>query len=184
MCKNVDQIGTRVEFALVWMRKYFTLYEQKNTRTSCTNTSTSHSMSSSNIMGSPALGKRKIDAEFAQYKSEVMLSQSQKSEIDVYLEEEPENNIEDFDVLSWWRSKAAKFPVLSAMARDFLAIPLSTVSSESAFSLGGRILGDHRSSLAPEMLEALVCAKDWLYKTKDSEFCSDGEGMASLHLFL
>jgi len=44
-------------------------------------------------MGSPALGKRKIDAEFAQYKSEVMLSQSQKSEIDVYLEEEPENNI-------------------------------------------------------------------------------------------
>ncbi|KAG2606863.1 hypothetical protein PVAP13_4NG139688 [Panicum virgatum] len=26
------------------------------------------------------------------------------------------------------------------------------------------------------MLEALVCAKDWLYKTKDSKFCSDGEG--------
>jgi len=70
------------------------------------------------------------------------------------------------------------------MARDFLAIPLSTVSSESAFSLGGRILGDHRSSLAPEMLEALVCGKDWLYKTKDPELCSDGEGMTSLHLFL
>jgi len=105
-----------------------------------------------------------------------MISQSQKSEIDVYLEEEPENNIEDFDVLSRWRSKAAKFPVLSAMARDFLTIPLSTVSSESAFNLGGRILGDHRSSLAPEMLEALVCGKDWLYKTKDPELCSDGEG--------
>ena len=134
-------------------------------------------------MGSPVLGKRKIDAEFAQYKSEVMISQSQKSEIDVYLEE-PENNIEDFDVLSWWRSKAAKFPVLSAMARDFLTIPLSTVSSESTFNLGERILGDHRSSLAPEMLEALVCGKDWLYKTKDPELCSDGEGMTSLHLFL
>lgn len=92
------------------------------------------------------------------------------------MEEEPENNIEDFDVLSWWRSKATKFLVLSAMARDFLAIPLSTVSSESVFSLGGRILGDHRSSLTPEILEALVCAKDWLCKTKDPEFCSDGEG--------
>ena len=169
---------------MTWIRKYFILYEQHNTRISRTDARTSHSMSSNNIMGSPALGKRKIDAEFAQYKSEVMISQSQKSEIDVYLEEEPENNIEDFDVLSWWRSKAAKFPVLSAMARDFLAIPLSTMSSESAFSLGGRILGDHRSSLTPEMLEALVCAKDWLYKTKDSEFCYDGEGMASLHLFL
>jgi len=80
------------------------------------------------------------------------------------------------------------------MARDFLAIPLSTVSSESAFSLGGMILGDHRNwgmilgdhrnSLSPEMLEALVCGKDWLYKTKDPELCSDGEGMTSLHLFL
>jgi len=69
------------------------------------------------------------------------------------------------------------------MARDFLAIPLSTVSSESAFSLGGRILGDHRSSLTPEMLEALVCGKDWLYKTKDPQLFSDGEGMTSLHLF-
>jgi len=46
------------------------------------------------------------------------------------------------------------------MAHDFLAIPLSTVPSESAFSLGGRILGESRSSLTPEMLEALVCGKD------------------------
>ena len=69
------------------------------------------------------------------------------------------------------------------MARDFLAIPLSTVSSESTFSCGGRILGDHRSSLTPEMLETLVCTKDWLFKTKDSEFCSESEGMVSLFSF-
>ena len=37
--------------------------------------------------------------------------------------------------------------------------------------------------LSPEMLEALVCGKVWLYKTKDPEPCSDGEGMTSLHLF-
>ncbi|KAM0828082.1 hypothetical protein ACQ4PT_067784 [Festuca glaucescens] len=55
------------------------------------------------------------------------------------------------------------------MARDFLAIPLSTVASESAFSCGGRILGDTRSSLTPEMLQALVCAKDWLFIPKDDE---------------
>jgi hypothetical protein len=53
------------------------------------------------------------------------------------------------------------------MVQDFLAIPLSTVSSESAFSLGGRILGERRSTLAPEMLEALVCVKDWQFMTKD-----------------
>ena len=75
------------------------------------------------------------------------------------------------------------------VSRDFLAIPLSTVSSESAFSCGGRILGDHRSSLTPEMLEVLVCAKDWLFKAKvpksysDSEGCSDSKGMAYLFSF-
>ncbi|CAN6342899.1 unnamed protein product [Urochloa humidicola] len=129
----------------MWLRKYFTLYEQQNARASCTDSSTSHSMSSNNIMGSL-----------------VMISQSQKSEIDLYLEEESEPNIEefDFDILSWWRSKASKFPVLSKMAREFLAIRLSTVSSEAAFSLGGRILGDHRNSLTTIILEALVCTKD------------------------
>jgi hypothetical protein len=40
------------------------------------------------------------------------------------------------------------------------------VPSESASSLGGRILGESRSSLTGEMLEALVCAKDRLFKEK------------------
>jgi hypothetical protein len=55
------------------------------------------------------------------------------------------------------------------MAHDFLAIPLSTVASESAFSCGGRVLGDTRSSLAPDMLQELVCAKDWLFIPKKEE---------------
>ena len=60
----------------------------------------------------------------------------------------------------------------TTMARDFLAIPLSTVSSESAFSLSGRILSDNWSSMTPETLEALVCVKDWLYKLPGNEDCS------------
>ncbi|TVU49284.1 hypothetical protein EJB05_00590, partial [Eragrostis curvula] len=53
------------------------------------------------------------------------------------------------------------YPVLSLMARDFLAIPVSTVSSESAFSMAGRIIGKERTSLAAGTLEALICSKDW-----------------------
>jgi hypothetical protein len=48
------------------------------------------------------------------------------------------------------------------MARDLLAIPISTVASESAFSLGGRILDDFRSSLTSTMVEKLICASDWI----------------------
>ena len=43
-----------------------------------------------------------------------------------------------------------------------LAVSISTVTSESAFSTGGRILDLFRSSLSPLRVQNLVCAQDWL----------------------
>jgi hypothetical protein len=48
------------------------------------------------------------------------------------------------------------------MARDVLAIPITSVVLESAFSTVGRIMDDFRTSLTPFMLEVLVCMQDWL----------------------
>lgn len=79
-----------------------------------------------------------------------------------YAEPEPAlADIENFDMLDWWKSNEKRYPVLSCVARDVLAVQASTVASESAFSLGKRILGDYRSSLTPDMLECSVVLKDW-----------------------
>jgi hypothetical protein len=48
------------------------------------------------------------------------------------------------------------------MARDVLAIPITSVASESAFSTVGCNMDDFCTSLTPFMLEVLVCTQDWL----------------------
>jgi hypothetical protein len=52
--------------------------------------------------------------------------------------------------------------VLSKMARDVLAVLVSTVAFKSAFSTGGLILDPFRSSLSPNMVQVLVCSQNWL----------------------
>jgi hypothetical protein len=42
-----------------------------------------------------------------------------------------------------------------------MAIPVSSVSSESVFSTSGRIISPHRSRLAPRIVEALMSMQAW-----------------------
>ncbi|KAE8686623.1 hypothetical protein F3Y22_tig00111053pilonHSYRG00069 [Hibiscus syriacus] len=63
--------------------------------------------------------------------------------------------------LGWWKENNIKFNILSKMAADILAIPVTTVASESAFSAGGRVIDPHRSSLGTKMVDMLVCGADW-----------------------
>jgi len=60
---------------------------------------------------------------------------------------------------------SAEYPTLSRMARDILAVPASTIASESAFSTGSRVLSDFRSRMTTETVEALVCLQDWIRAT-------------------
>ncbi|XP_058756941.1 zinc finger BED domain-containing protein RICESLEEPER 4-like isoform X1 [Vicia villosa] len=59
----------------------------------------------------------------------------------------------DFDILNWWKVNSTKYPTLGIMARDILAMPMST---------GGRVLSCYRSSLTPHTVEALICVQNWL----------------------
>ncbi|CAG8822983.1 1940_t:CDS:2, partial [Gigaspora rosea] len=59
-------------------------------------------------------------------------------EIDKYLTE-----IEtEVELLLWWKANAALFPTLFRLAMDFLAVQVTSVPSEQAFSSWYRELGD------------------------------------------
>ncbi|XP_070668554.1 zinc finger BED domain-containing protein RICESLEEPER 2-like [Malus domestica] len=73
-----------------------------------------------------------------------------------------EESTKYFNILLWWKVNGNKYPILAAIAKDILAIQVSTVASESAFSTGGRVISDFRSSLTPKSVEALICMQNWL----------------------
>ena len=42
---------------------------------------------------------------------------------------------QDLDILKWWKDHSVWFPILANMACDLLSISITTVASESAFSI-------------------------------------------------
>ncbi|KAM7494417.1 hypothetical protein LguiB_029026 [Lonicera macranthoides] len=101
----------------------------------------------------------------------------------------------NFDILNWWRvNGVSKYLILALIARDILAIPVSTIASESCFSTSGRIIDSFRSSLSPKMVEALICTQNWLRGShvalnheptaEEMEFCENIEKEMSKNVML
>ncbi|KAK7243493.1 hypothetical protein RIF29_38291 [Crotalaria pallida] len=131
-------------------------YQLKKSKES--NSSSSSLVGSGDIVGSDAY--KDYDLYIASKKR--ARTSFVKSELDNYLEEEVLPRTSDFDILMWWKTNGIKYPTLQAIARDLLAMPISIVASESAFSSSGQILSLHRSRLHWTTLEAMMCTRSWL----------------------
>ncbi|KAG8478905.1 hypothetical protein CXB51_028764 [Gossypium anomalum] len=89
-------------------------------------------------------------------------TKSEKSQLDIYLEE-PELELKSqIDVLDYWSKSSIRYSELSLLVHDLLAIPISTVAFESAFSMGKKVITPLRSSLKPKIVQAVVCLDDWM----------------------
>ncbi|XP_060177829.1 zinc finger BED domain-containing protein RICESLEEPER 2-like [Lycium barbarum] len=134
----------------------FDLFQEYKSRVPAT-----HGASSSNeVVGFIEVDRlSSFDRFFASSRANV----DTRSELDLYLEESLLPRTPSFDNLSWWKTNGLKFPALQNMARDILVILVSTVASESAFSTSGRLISPQRSRLHPTTLEALMCARTWLW---------------------
>ena len=85
----------------------------------------------------------------------------QRTELEKYFQE-PLQPDEEFDILGWWHTKSQDSPTLWTMARDILAIPISTSTSNSAFCIETMTLDPIFNDLDPDIIEPLFCGKDWL----------------------
>ncbi|KAL3651420.1 hypothetical protein CASFOL_004422 [Castilleja foliolosa] len=115
--------------------------------------------------GGATKGNRKrIFDEIMTYESQVV-GKDGKSQLDHYLED-PKlqfSNYEDLDVLEYWKKHAHIYPNVAIMARAVLAIPITTVASESTFSVGANVLGKYRDCTLPEIVRTIVCTRNWLH---------------------
>ncbi|GAB4827468.1 hypothetical protein Ancab_040027 [Ancistrocladus abbreviatus] len=140
--------------------EYVNLHNSKNTEPN------KESESSGSIPSETGRGKEKGRARwsrFMQFVKSTEAIQPHKSDVDVYLEEGLficEDDSDKFNVLDWWRGNELKYWILSKMAANILAIPISTVASEATFSTGSRVLDPYRASLSSQTVQVLLCGGD------------------------
>lgn len=72
----------------------------------------------------------------------------------------PKNDIEDFNILTFSRNHKTSLPLLSELVKKFLCIPVTSTSSERAFSYAGILISAKRSSLGPYVVEKTLFIHD------------------------
>ncbi|KAK6925212.1 hAT-like transposase, RNase-H fold [Dillenia turbinata] len=119
--------------------------------------------------------------ELARKKRKPSMNNATTDELTQYLGEPPAPIATD--VLEWWKVNSTRYPRLSLMARDFLAVQATSVAPEELFCSKGDEIDKQRYSMPYESAQCLLCVKSWTqsglmlkYKSTKIDFESHGIG--------
>ncbi|KAL6890323.1 hypothetical protein ACP4OV_009086 [Aristida adscensionis] len=135
------EASKRVESVVALLRRFLTEYE--------------------NSSGSSPVGTNVIDYHAKDDLFDGYAAPEQMSALDWYLESPTVDLNTDLDVLEFWRGMSKCYPGLASLARDILAIPITTVATKSVFNVGEKVLNRRRGKLSPDLLEMLISLHDW-----------------------
>lgn len=85
--------------------------------------------------------------------------------------------------LDWWREHQHRFPVLSKLARDYLAVSATSCACERTFSAAADVCTPSRGGMVPKTMERLVGSQAWMKEgiIPDGDF---SEAAAALQAYL
>ncbi|XP_054806875.1 putative AC transposase isoform X2 [Prosopis cineraria] len=109
--------------------------------------------------------------EIARKKRRASMS-SGTDELSQYLSEAPAPI--PTDVLEWWKVNSTRYPRLSVMARDFLAMQATSVVPEELFCGRGDEINKQRFCMSHDSTQYIFCIKSWIqvgikFKLKSTE---------------
>lgn len=84
-----------------------------------------------------------------------------EDEIQMFLKEKTDRTA---DPMQWWRSNQSKYPNVKLLARKYLAIPATQVSSERLFSTAGNVVTSKRGTLSQCHVEELTFLHEFVKK--------------------
>jgi hypothetical protein len=67
-------------------------------------------------------------------------------------------------IVQWWGLNAARYPVWSSLAHDYLSMMATSVSSKCAFSLSAITISKRHSCLTGNVVKALQCLKCFIQR--------------------
>jgi ribosomal protein S27E len=85
---------------------------------------------------------------------------TERDELEEYLAARPA--APGTDILQWWKANATTYPNLAKMARDYLAIPATSVPVERVFSNGTDLVQPKRGSLSAATIKTCMCLNGWM----------------------
>jgi hypothetical protein len=65
-------------------------------------------------------------------------------------------NIQEADILKWWKEHHRLFPTLAQLAKKYLCIPATSSKTEGCFSLMGMAIKARRATLSPTTVEMIM----------------------------